>query len=161
MWAGAHTPPPTADHWGCSDAEVGCVQREARPWAAPVTGGVQGQDGGTRAGTSHQRATVTARSWACLLTFEKSCILDLERRGTEIQVRTAGHCLPSAHTHALRRSSSSSCSSLGTEALCVVCVRLKHFNLLKTDVEGVLWFSVTQFSHLFSLMPQSLALLIQ
>lgn len=44
---------------------------------------------------------MTARSWACLLTFEKSCILDLERRGTEIQVRTAGHCLPLAHTHAL------------------------------------------------------------
>lgn len=151
MWAGAHTPPPTGDHWGFGDAEVGCVQHEARPWAAPATGRAwgRGQDGGTRAGTSHQTTTVTARSWACLLTFEKSCILDLERRGTGIQVRTAGRCLPSAHTHALRRSSSSSCSSLGTEALYVVCVRLKHFNLLKTDVEGVPWFSVTQFSHLF------------
>lgn len=82
MWAGAHTPPPTGDHWGFGDAEVGCVQHEARPWAAPATGRAwgQGQDGGTRAGTSHQTTTVTARSWACLLTFEKSCILDLERR---------------------------------------------------------------------------------
>lgn len=143
-----HTPPHPQGTTGAAATRKSavCSMRPGPGQLLRLEGG-QGQDGRARAGTPHQRTAVTARSWACLLTFEKSYILDLERRGTEIQVRTAGCCLPSAHTHALRRSSS---SSLGTEAPCVLCVRLKHFNLLRTDVEGVPWFSVTQFSHLFS-----------
>ena len=97
------------------------MQHEARPWAAPTTGGGPGRGWGNQGwGLPREDNSDCLGNRACLLTFEKSCILDLERRGTGVQVRRAGYCLPlGPHPGATKLFHS--CGSLGTEALCVVC----------------------------------------